>query len=74
MRKTKNAAGYTTPAASESTQKNSYQDYTINPAKRKGEIHRNPIRLHRIPDHLPVALKQLNQWQKGTLLFISNIL
>ena len=62
MRKTKNAAGFSSPAASKSTQKNSYQDYTINPDESKEGIHRNPIRLHRQPDTLPATLKQMNQW------------
>ena len=62
MQKTTNAAGVVKPAASKQTNQNSNQDYTINPDKRKGEIHRNPIHLHRQPDNLPPTLKQLNQW------------
>ena len=60
MRKTTNAAGFSSPAASEKP--NNYQDYTINSDKSKGEIHRRPVLLHRHPDDLPSTLKHLNQW------------
>ena len=67
MRKTRNAAGFTSPAAPEKSYAN--QDYTINPDKSKGKFHRSPIHLHRQPDNLPPALKQLKNMTKLILYF-----
>ena len=63
MRKTKNAAGFSSPAANDKSRiENLNQDYTMNPDKSKGKFHRNPIRLQRQPDTLPATLKHLHQW------------